>query len=73
MDETVSCMALMPPVEKLKPPKSVHNQHPSVEAVGQSEMKRQCLASQHEQELAEVLNPNCHASAVHWTSSGSVC
>jgi hypothetical protein len=31
-----------------KPPKFEHNRHPAMEVAEQSEMKKQCPASQHE-------------------------
>jgi len=60
----------MPPVEMLKLLKYEQRLHPAVEAAEQSEMKKQCSASQ--QEAAKGLHPNRHTSTVHWASSGSV-
>jgi hypothetical protein len=73
MVETNNCIKLMPPKVQLRPPRSKHILHLAVKVVQQSKMKKQFPASQHEQEPAEGLNLDHHASAGRLTSSKSAC
>jgi hypothetical protein len=73
IDDIVSCMELMPPGVQLRPEGSKHILHPAEMVAKQSEMKKQCPASQHEQEPAKGLQLDRHASAGRLTSSLSTC